>query len=330
VQKGARNIYCTLFDSAYLSRGLIMYESLRDYTVDFHLFIFAFDDLSLEILKKLNLLNTTIISQKEFETQDLLDVKHHRTKAEYCWTCSSSVIAYVFDNFKVISCTYLDADLFFYDSAEIILNEIPADKSVLITEHRFSKTAQFFEMKKAGRFCVQFITFFNTNDSIAVLNKWKSQSIEWCYARYEDGKFGDQKYLDTWPNDYHNVHILQHLGGGVAPWNAKSADFNFDGDKILGSDHRTRQQFDVIFFHFHFVRIMFNGYADLGWNWLPASIIEGFYRPYVNKIMEKEEFLEKTFSQYKRVLTHPNQKSFREILKTLFKKTFGYNLIKLP
>ena len=45
--------YCTLFDSNYLTRGLAMYESLKKYSSNFHLFIFAFDSKSYDLLKKL-------------------------------------------------------------------------------------------------------------------------------------------------------------------------------------------------------------------------------------------------------------------------------------
>ena len=53
--------YCTLFDSNYLTRGLAMYESLKKYSDNFHLYIFSFDDKSHELLKKLNLEFVTVI-----------------------------------------------------------------------------------------------------------------------------------------------------------------------------------------------------------------------------------------------------------------------------
>ena len=59
--------YCTLFDSNYLTRGLAMYESLKRYSNNFHLYIFAFDDGSYKLLKKLGLEYVTIISLKDFE-----------------------------------------------------------------------------------------------------------------------------------------------------------------------------------------------------------------------------------------------------------------------
>src|SRR5512133_3761339 len=82
--------FCTLFDSFYLSRGLAMYESLKKQSASFHLFIFAFDELSYNILIDLKLDDVTVISLSEFETPELIEVKKSRSVAEYCWTCTPS------------------------------------------------------------------------------------------------------------------------------------------------------------------------------------------------------------------------------------------------
>ena len=44
--------YCTLFNFTYLSRGLSLYYSLKKVSKNFNLFIFAFDNLTYEFLKK--------------------------------------------------------------------------------------------------------------------------------------------------------------------------------------------------------------------------------------------------------------------------------------
>lgn len=61
-----------------------MYESLRANCPQFHLYIFAFDQLSYELLLKLNLECVTVIGLGEFEDEKLLSVKSTRSLAEYC------------------------------------------------------------------------------------------------------------------------------------------------------------------------------------------------------------------------------------------------------
>jgi hypothetical protein len=305
-----------------------MYRSLEKHCNDFHLFVFAFDDLSFELLKQLNLGKASIIALREFESPDLLKVKPNRSIAEYCWTCTPSIIKHVFQKFNVKNCTYLDADLFFYNSPAILIEELTDKHSVLITEHRYSLLARMRDEERAGRFCVQFITFTDSPESQNVLDCWKNQCIDWCYARFEDGKFGDQKYLDEWPHKYQNVKILEHLGGGVAPWNVQQYQILENNNKISGIDKKTKIKFDIIFFHFHFIRFLENDLVDLGWDFLSNEVINQFYIPYIKLIAMAEKELKGLNSGYKPFIYPSNISGGREAIKKFIKNITKYNLLR--
>jgi hypothetical protein len=253
--------YCTLFDSYYLNRAIAMYESLQKNCPEFRLFIFAFDERSESILLKLNLKNVTIISLNDFENDQLRAVKEHRTKAEYCWTCTPSTIHYCITRFNLDHCTYIDADLYFFSNPNLLVDEMK-DNSVLITEHRY--TRRYDQSKTSGLYCVQFITFRNTAEGMKVLTWWRDRCIEWCYDRFEAGKFGDQKYLDDWLTRFTGVHVLQDPGGGVAPWNVQQFDIKQSGDSIKVIKKETGTEHDLVFFHFHAVRFLKDEWVDLG------------------------------------------------------------------
>ena len=266
--------YCTLFDSKYLSRGLAMYESLKKYSNNYHLYIFAFDVRSYSILKKLNLPLATIISLDEFEDEKLLEVKKNRTQEEYCWTCTPSVIKYCIENFNLESCTYLDADIYFFSDPNILIEEM-GGKSILITEHRY--TPKYNRTKTRGVYNVQFMTFKNDKNGMKALNWWRNSCIIWCYNKVEDGKFGDQKYLDDWIFRFEGVHVLKHLGGGVAPWNVQQYKLE-------------EKSFELIFYHFHGFKFLLNDKVDLGGYAFTKEDIKLLYKPYLihlKKIKEK-------------------------------------------
>ena len=282
-------VFCTLFDSNYLSRGLALYESLEKVCDNFHLYIFAFDKRTENILNELKLKNITVISLDNFEDEELLSVKPSRTIAEYCWTSTSSTILYVLQNFRVKSCTYLDADLYFYDSPKPIFDEI-GDDSILITEHRY--TPMYDKAKKSGKYCVQFITFKNDERGLTALKWWRERCLEWCFDRLEDGKFGDQKYLDDWTERFEGVHVMQHLGGGLAAWNVQQYNFIINSSgKLVGKEIKSGKEFDVIFYHFHYLRFLKNNTIELGRRQLSDFIKEIFYRPYIKELLMIKEMI---------------------------------------
>lgn len=307
--------YCTLFDSNYLTRGLAMYESLLKYTDNFHLYIFAFDEKAYRMLKILHLKYATVISLQEFEDEELLKIKEGRSAGEYCWTCTPSIIKYSTETYQLDSCTYLDADLYFFADPSILIEEMK-DKSVLITEHRYSPEYEFFS-DLSGIYCVQFMTFKNDSHGTKVLDWWREACNRWCYARYEDGKFGDQKYLDDWTTRFEGIHVLENLGGGVAPWNIQQYDI---------SD----QKFKLIFYHFHNYKVLENNKVEFGHYKLDKNDIELLYKPYTKHLKEITQRLKAidSINDYNGIV---KKKTFcwkdpLRILKRKFKGT--YNIYK--
>jgi len=282
--------FCTLFDTGYLARGLALYYSLESICFNFRLYIFAFDENSFQILNGLKLKNATIISLSELEDTKLLQVKFHRTKAEYCWTSTSSTILYCLNNFQIDDCTYLDADLYFLSSPESIFSEI-GDASIALTMHNY--TLKYDQSTTSGKYCVQFVFFRNDTEGLKALNWWRDSCLDWCFARLEDGKFGDQKYLDDWTTRFNNVCVIKNLGAGVAPWNIQQYTIISQENKNLHLiDNSNGLSFSVIFYHFHglqynvenqYVVVMPSRFE------LSREVQQNFYSPYINKLLQIAE-----------------------------------------
>jgi len=280
------NYFCTLFDSNYLIRGLTMYKSIIDAGENFQIYVVCFDDVAFEILQRLSLRNITLISLHEFENEDLLKVKKTRTKGEYCWTCTSFVIGYVLDTYKLSEVTYLDADLYFFNKPSILLDEFrDSDKSVMITEHRY--TPEYDQSATSGIYCVQFMTFKADQYGIRVLQWWQERCLEWCYARIEDGKFGDQKYLDDWTERFACVHVLQHPGGGVAPWNVQQ--YNVDLERNIGDNN-------IVFYHFHNLKMLSTNKFDMGTYRLREKDVEYIYYPYIDALKKTLHLVQEEYN----------------------------------
>lgn len=276
--------FCTLFNTAYLSRGLAMHASLTQHMPSAHLYVVCFDDRCFEVLTQLSLPKLTPIRLNDFEDSALLAVKPTRSVSEYCWTCTPSVIRYVMQHYQLTQCTYLDADVYFFNSPEAAL--ILGEDHISITPHRY--TPRYDQSVTSGIYCVQFMTFRNTEQGMKVLNWWRDRCIEWCYARSESGKFGDQKYLDDWPERFSGVKVLADPGLGVAPWNVQQYQVLPGGQAEILATHKT---FDMVFYHFHACKVLTRKRFDLGGYCLNQAVISHVYQPYTKQLCQLEERL---------------------------------------
>ena len=247
--------FCTLFDSNYLLKGVAMLRTLKQHCPGAHVHVLCMDEQTQTILTQLGMPYITCIPLSKLEDEALLAAKKERTVAEYCWTLSPCLPWYVLQhNPHIDLITYIDADLLFYSPLQPLFDEI-GNASIAIIEHRFTPRLKHMEVN--GRFCVEWVSFRRDDEGMACLARWRDQCIEWCFYRLEDNRLGDQKYLDEWPQRYASLHILQHVGAGVAPWNYAQYRFGKNSTGQITVDGEL-----LIFYHFHQFQLLDNGEFD--------------------------------------------------------------------
>lgn len=324
--------FCTLFDRTYLFKGVAMARSLLRHCPQARVFVLCMDDETRLILDRLALIGVQCISLGELETPELLAAKSDRGMAEYCWTLSPSLPSFVLQRWpEVGEITYLDADLYFYSSLEPVFAEI-AGASIAIIEHRFIDRLKDQEAK--GRFCVEWVTFRRDGQGLACLDRWRRQCIEWCYYRLEDDgaggmRYGDQKYLDEWPELYPGCHVIQWPGAGVAPFNYARYAHGAGEDGVPTVDG-----VPLVFYHFHQFQMMSNGRFNRlsAYYTVEAAEPERVYRIYEKAMIEAAASVQAVAPGFKAgfkpalrvTLRRWGQRYLPRPLRHLFHRVFGY------
>ena len=257
--------FVTLFDRGFLIQGLGLYHSLTSSLGDaFVLWVLCLDEEVEQALSALALPGVQLLALASHETTELLAVKAARSRAEYCWTLTPWSIQWVFEACPTAErVTYVDADLYFLKSPQALLSEFAASgKEVLITEHGYAPECDMSLL--SGKYCVQIVSF-SRSASRSLLLWWRDRCLEWCYARFEEGRFGDQRYLEQFED--HAPGRVFALGPDArlqAPWN--SAIFCCS---------------EAVVYHFHGLRWLSESFVLLCDYRLPQVVLNQIYLPYV-------------------------------------------------
>jgi len=235
--------FCTFFDSNYASKGIATYLSLKRCCDDFVLYVMAMDRKCQDILLALGFEYLKVECIDDVRSAQLDEARGNRSRAEFCWTCGSFFTEYFLHKYELPHITYLDSDLMFFSSPQVVFDELERKNASVGLAPHFTKSELF------GRYCVQFVYFKNDPDGIAALSWWKEECLKWCYSKLEDGKYGDQKYLDRFAELFGNVCEIENRGVGIAYWNMDS--YRYGHDKVLYKG----MQWPVVFFHYSGINI---------------------------------------------------------------------------
>lgn len=251
--------YCTYFDKNYLARGLLLISSLAEHSKrPFHMLVLCLDEPTYDALLKLDLPNVRLIRMSDFEKDDaqLREAKGNRSLVEYYWTCTSSLLLYIMTrNPRYDWYVYLDADQYFFNDPVLAFSNTD-NASILLVEHSFSPELE--HLKENGRFNVGFVGFRCDDEGLASSTWWRERCIEWCHDRNEDGKFGDQKYLDNWPEMFSHVKVLNHPGIGLAQWNIEQYTLTCDDKNCIRINDAP-----LILYHFHGIKREFRWFYSM-------------------------------------------------------------------
>jgi hypothetical protein len=305
--------YCTLFDKNYLPHFLSLHDSLKSNMPCFVIYAFCMDDESYNFLLKSESKNIIPISYIELENQftDLKIAKSNRSIVEYYFTCTSAICSFIFDKYDNVDLlTYLDADLFFFSSPEPIYDELKG-ASIGIIKHKFNFISKVL-YEKYGEFNVGWVSFKNDKNARNCLEDWRKECLNWCYDYLDNDKFADQKYLNYWPENYSGVHIINHIGANVAPWNVGRYNISIDliSKKIQINNN------DLIFFHFASLKqLKINTYTtsiSLYLTSLSKSIKSFIYLPYLASILKYNKELGVKFN-----IKNRSNKNYKSTINTI-------------
>lgn len=265
---------------------MALYHSLKEHCPSFHLWILTLSNECYEILNRTPLPDVSLLRLEDVEKgdEDLLQAKGNRSLIEYYFTLSPSFPLYILNHFNEVDLiTYLDSDLYFFSDPSPIYDEM-GDSSVGIIPHRFPFRLKYLESR--GIYNVGWMSFRRDKNGLACLHWYRERCNEWCYDRVEGDRYADQKYLQQFGKLFEQVHVIEHNGANLAPWNVdnyritkKNKDIYVDGQPL-------------IFFHFQGLKRVFSTYYDSGFagyksKFLPI-IKNEIFLPYM-KVLKKYE-----------------------------------------
>jgi len=297
------NQFCTYYDSNYVSRGLLMIDSIFAFMPDAVVHVLCFDESSEIITKRIHpRCNVIKLADLEVFDIELYKCKDNRKLVEYYFTCTPCLPFYILEKYKFInSITYLDADLFFYESPEKVL-ELIDNYSIAIIPHNF--TNKLKDRSAFGNFNVGWITWRNDINGLQCLRDYRKQCVDWCYDKLEDERFADQKYLDSWPKKYNGVYIINHKGVNLALWNVEQYKLSTNNNKIyIDSD-------ELLFVHYHGLKKTNGVYLV---NYHEYNIIDYIhidnliFKLYLDKLHNYDLFLQESFNLNAANIRNPQQ-----------------------
>ncbi len=259
-----------------------MLDSLRRYDPAAGIVVLALDGLCARVVRERFAGPVRVIETDTLHAAEprLRDIREQRSTWAYYATQKASFALYVLESEpRPESVMFIDADTWFFSSPQPMFDEI-GSASVGLSPHRFHAATQnlaIYGSHNAG--CVY---WRNDETGRRCLTDWRDDCMNWCAEEPQpDGRFMNQGYLNQWQERYRDVHVIQHPGSNLGPWNV-------DGHLLASvSGNVTVDSLPLIFYHFSGLSRDVEGQWSSFHPHLDRQFdvaCEEIYRPYLNAL----------------------------------------------
>jgi len=190
-----------------------------------------------------------LVEVEALHIPEFAEMFHRYTTLELNCALKCFFLRYALEAYQPDILFFLDSDILVFDSFKFFEEQL-ADHSILLTPHitkpypEDTHRPQEKEILKTGIFNGGFLGLRNDENSLALLDWFKTRMVDQCYERPKEGLNVDQKWLEFVPLYFKNVKVILHAGCNVAYWNLHQREIRKKGDKYFANDE------PLIFFHY--------------------------------------------------------------------------------
>ncbi|MBL7703548.1 MAG: hypothetical protein JNM14_14955 [Ferruginibacter sp.] len=249
------NIVFTIVARNYLSFAFTLADSLREQNsgADFTIFLVDgkegvpqhfFEKYSIELVDK------EIVPA-------ITDMSFKYNVTEYSTAVKPFVFSHLFNKKQYAKAIYVDPDIYFYQSPQVIFDWLD-EKFCVLTPHIIRPQVSFTgnmndtELLFAGIYNLGFAALKNNEDATLLLNWWMDRLSKFCYGDRFESLHVDQKWMDFVPSYFGDRMLSTHHPGlNIAYWNIHERDIFIEGEKKkVGLSGNRENQYPIIFIHF--------------------------------------------------------------------------------
>jgi len=252
------NCAFTVCAKNYLGLAKILEKSIKKYTESIDFFIIIADEFSFaDRPTESNVFIAKELLSFNEDEWNKLTFKYDIT--EFCTCIKPFVFSYFFNEKKYEKICYLDPDILFFDSPQIIYDELESCE-ILLTPHNLfyeineNKNILEDEIRQGGLFNFGFLGLKNGIHSNNFLEWWGNRLIKKCFYDIGRNLFTDQKWGDflTVYFSYPVLKISRYLGWNVAPWNFEEREIILENEKyfVVNRKKKEYEKDSLIFMHF--------------------------------------------------------------------------------